>query len=228
MRYKLSSIFVLFFLSFCKSQISGYYVGYWSETRWEYKLYSNNTFWFRSMGHFVHTRSSGTYELLKDTIILNSISSDSIPKEILYGFQKHKFILDKEDCIIDYIDGYDYCKSNYVLHDDSAITIKGSKVRFNTDFKPKLGFEIISLKKGKYYCNDAVKYSNWVISNGDLSKMIINGSHIEMKRDIFDKACFYHGNIMQNGRKYWYKVSPEYEIEIIGANSRLSLIYKKP
>lgn len=91
-------------------KITGYYAGSWARTSWEYKFYDNNTFWFKSSGHFGNMFSSGQYSINQDTLVLNSFATDTIKKKVFYNFKGDKYLIDGDSCIVDLQTGYDYCK----------------------------------------------------------------------------------------------------------------------
>lgn len=99
-------------------RITGHYTGFWARTIWEYNFFENNTFWFKSTGHFGNRLSSGHYVIIQDTLILNSTPTDTIKEEMFYIFNQDKYIIDGDSCIIHLKTGYDYCKSKTQLDKD--------------------------------------------------------------------------------------------------------------
>ena len=92
--------------------LQGDYYGSWARTTWEYHFNKDNSFSFKSNGHFGNTRSIGKYSVTGDTLILNSILSDTTDRKGFYNFKNEKFLIDGDSCIISLSTGYDYCKTH--------------------------------------------------------------------------------------------------------------------
>lgn len=92
--------------------IGGFYCGAWGKTTWEYDFKKDGSFSFQSSGHFGNTHSSGEYSIKGDTLILNSVLSDTIDEKGFYTIRNHQFLMDADSCIISLGTGYDYCKTH--------------------------------------------------------------------------------------------------------------------
>ncbi len=91
--------------------IEGSYYGTWLETTFEYKFYENGTFWANTQGHYGNTTSSGKYQMIGDTLILQSIRTDSIDASRFRNIDEGKYLLDGL-CIVDLDINVDFC-TNY-------------------------------------------------------------------------------------------------------------------
>jgi len=80
-------VIIVLLLIGCKSEkesgkFSGEFNGFWAETWWQYKFYSNNKFDFKSQGHYGFVESKGTYEM-------NEAKFDESQKKIYSSFLNH-------------------------------------------------------------------------------------------------------------------------------------------
>lgn len=103
---------IILFLIGCKSEeergkFSGEFNGYWAETFWQYKFYSNNKFDFKSEGHYGFVESKGIYERRQDSLFLISIDSTLEKNRVVNSL----YLIDGDSCIIDVDLKYDYCKT---------------------------------------------------------------------------------------------------------------------
>lgn len=103
---------IILLLIGCKSEkendkFSGKFNGYWAETSWQYKFYSNNNFDFKCEGHYSFMESKGTYTRKEDSLFLMPIDSSLIK----HGVVNSLYLIDGDSCIIDVKLKYDYCKT---------------------------------------------------------------------------------------------------------------------
>ncbi len=107
---KIYGIIILLLIG-CKSEensnkFSGKFNGYWAETNWQYKFYSNNEFEFKSEGHYGMVRSKGKYVRKQDSLFLTWIDTNLVRDGVVNSL----YLIDGDSCIIDYELKYDYCK----------------------------------------------------------------------------------------------------------------------
>lgn len=126
------TVWLAFLSAKADRKLTGYYAGYWARTSWEYKFYDNNTFWFKSSGHFGNTLSSGHYSINQDTLMLTSVLTDTIKKEVFYKFSEDKFLIEGDSCIVNLQTGYDYCKTQAQV-DKNIWTIRASRQRLKKE-----------------------------------------------------------------------------------------------
>ncbi|MCB0402630.1 MAG: hypothetical protein KDD41_11140 [Flavobacteriales bacterium] len=106
------------------------YYGSWAETLWYYNFYENNTYSFKSEGHFGFTQSSGNYKISKDTLILNSVKSDTIPEDSYLEIKDMRFIILSDTCLIALGTGYEYCSTLFSFskeNDEEIMIFRGSR-----------------------------------------------------------------------------------------------------
>lgn len=92
-----------------QSKPNGTYYGLWAETIWTYVFNTNNTFSFKSSGHFGYTNTVGQYSLSGDTIFLKSFPKTR-QTDSNFIMLTDTLLTDGDSCIIDLSLGYDYCK----------------------------------------------------------------------------------------------------------------------
>lgn len=114
--------------------IEGNYYGSWASTTWEYHFKKDQSFSFKSNGHFGNTNSYGNYSIKDDTLILNSVHSDIGSQEGFYNFNNDKFLIEGDSCVISLGTGYDYCKTHIQEtkienSEDVYLMIKNSRKR---------------------------------------------------------------------------------------------------
>lgn len=80
------------------------FIGLWAETIWEFRFSENGKFERISSGHFGNTTAKGKYKIVNDTIQIISGDEES------YGTVNEKYIINKEDILIDLRLGYGYHK----------------------------------------------------------------------------------------------------------------------
>ncbi len=104
-------IFILIIIG-CKPEkesanFSGEFNGYWAETSWQYKFYSNNEFVFKCEGHYGFMESKGIYERRQDSLFLLPIDSHSKK----HGVENSIYLIAGDSCIIDTELKHEYCKA---------------------------------------------------------------------------------------------------------------------
>ncbi|MDF1697751.1 MAG: hypothetical protein P1U56_18030 [Saprospiraceae bacterium] len=107
----LYGVFIIILIG-CESEskndkFSGEFNGFWAETVWHYKFYSNNKFEFKCEGHFGFIKSKGIYERRQDSLFL--MPNDTTLAK--YGVVNALYLIDGDSCIIDAELKYDYCKT---------------------------------------------------------------------------------------------------------------------
>ncbi|POY39947.1 hypothetical protein C3L50_08950 [Flavobacterium alvei] len=80
------------------------FIGMWAETIWEFRFSENGKFERISSGHFGNTSAKGKYKIVNDTIKIISGDEESA------GTINEKYIISKDDILIDLRLGYGYRK----------------------------------------------------------------------------------------------------------------------
>ncbi len=102
------SLYSFSFLEESSKYIEGTYYGNWGRTSWIYKFDKEKRFSRETTGHFGFTNISGLYEIIGDTIILNSTTS--LDRNASADIKNQKFLIYGDSCLTDLDIKYFYCK----------------------------------------------------------------------------------------------------------------------
>jgi len=203
-RINIFGILLLFLIS-CKSEenpntFSGEFNGYWAETSWHFKFYSNYKFKFKSIGHYGKVESKGEYVRKQDSLFLISVDTNLIRDGVVNSL----YLIDGDSCIIDYKLKYDYCKTRK-WSTERAIKYPQIKTSDST---------VIS--EIEFMLKDALKSEQLNKQIKDTSKNLIIESYFELDSEYENKLKIF-------GRPVIFKSQEEiksYNAKAAGAKDR--------
>ena len=127
MRNKLLILLTLFSLSVDAQLIQDKnYVGVYNKSIFEFEFHTNETFWYRSQGRSGNQESTGRYHVIGDTLVLNSVETDTTNWKFKKLSNKKLLIL-PDTCLLDLRTGYDYCVKYFVSYGDSLTLLPSQR-----------------------------------------------------------------------------------------------------
>ncbi|MGB0868307.1 MAG: hypothetical protein ACPGSD_01805 [Flavobacteriales bacterium] len=174
-----------------QNTIKGNFKGWWASTSWEYEFKENNTFTFKSLGHFGNTFTSGKYKMIGDTIFLNSKKTRNILNNSIELNDK-KLLIDGDSCIIDFYLRFDYCNSNIqkryyefepgvkseMDHNSRIRNIKYPQVKAKTTQEIENLIQLLNIA-----LNDSNLAQYYHFENTSLGRKPIIASYFELKQE---------------------------------------------
>jgi hypothetical protein len=125
----------LFHLPVCAQLLNDKnYAGMYNKSIWEYEFYTNETFWYRSQGRVGNRESTGKFQIIGDTVFLNSVETDTT-KWKFKTLKGKKLLILKDSCLLDLQTGYDYCTKYFQFYGDSVMLFPSTR-----RFKPSKPF----------------------------------------------------------------------------------------
>ena len=92
-----------------KVKIKGTFTALWAETLWSYNFKLDNTYQFKTSGHFGYTITKGLYKIIQDTIILTAFPKRQQVDPNTY-FINDPLLIDNDNCLIDLRLGYEHIR----------------------------------------------------------------------------------------------------------------------
>ena len=127
MRNKLLILLTLFSLSVDAQLIQDKnYVGVYNKSIFEFEFHTNETFWYRSQGRSGNQESTGRYHVIGDTLVLNSVETDTTNWKFKKLISKKLLIL-PDTCLLDLGNGYDYCVKYFSSYGDSLVILPSQR-----------------------------------------------------------------------------------------------------
>lgn len=117
MKLQLLTLILLSIFSNCKNHntsINGKFMGFWAETKWTYRFYSNGEYTLQGEGHGGGEPKTGKY-LRSDSILV--LLADT---EYFDDFEYKRLILTDDNCLRDYMNNY-YCQNEATISRVSKI-----------------------------------------------------------------------------------------------------------
>ena len=93
--------------NYSNTKLKGRYVALLAETRWIYEFNLNDTYTFRTLGHFGNSTTKGFYTITKDTIFLTAFPKEKQNNPDFY-FASDALILENDTCLINLSTGHEH------------------------------------------------------------------------------------------------------------------------
>jgi hypothetical protein len=113
--------------------LAGKYEGWWADSYWTYIFDRNNSYQFKTAGHFGITKTIGHFLISEDTIFLTPFSTDQ-QEDRNYMSNVDTLLMDGDTCVISLAVGCDYRK---VKHNNTNIYISRQRIKSKEALRTK-------------------------------------------------------------------------------------------